>query len=378
VLPLKPGALPVALPFLAAWLASPLVAWWLSRPVVPRRLALGAEDAEQLRLIARRTWHYFERFVTATDHWLPPDNVQEAPEPRIAHRTSPTNIGMGLGLDAGPAHDLGYLDTGELADRTESTLATVEALERHAGHLFNWYDTESLSPLAPRYVSTVDSGNLAGALMTLSAGCVSSPRSAKTGTTCARAPRIRPVCWRKRSRRSRAGRRPRTPLRASGASPRVNWTRCAPALAADGPACARTRRPPGSTARPARHARAGGGGGPAGPEAEAVGEWGSRLDQALSRSPETRPDTMRCADDFAILRPLRRCRRCDGLEVSSTTGPAEVFRDRLPPGGCRRAGRLDASYYDLLASEARLASFIAIAARPGAAGALVPAVARAR
>ncbi|MEK7329956.1 MAG: DUF3131 domain-containing protein, partial [Candidatus Eisenbacteria bacterium] len=169
VLPLRASALPVALPFLAAWLASPVVAWWLSRPVVPRRLALGAGDAEQLRRIARRTWHYFERFVTAQDHWLPPDNVQEAPELRIARRTSPTNIGMGL-LSTLAAHDLGYLDTRELEDRIDSTLTTVEALERHEGHLLNWYDTTSLAPLAPRYVSTVDSGNLAGALMTLSAG----------------------------------------------------------------------------------------------------------------------------------------------------------------------------------------------------------------
>src|SRR5438552_3513955 len=167
--PLRASALPLALPFLTAWLASPVVAWWLSRPVVPSRLALGAGDREQLRPIARRTWRYFERFVTAEDHWLPPDNVQEAPELVIARRTSPTNIGMGL-LSTLAAHDLGYLDLGQLADRIESTLTTVEALERHEGHLLNWYDTAGLAPLAPRYVSTVDSGNLAGALMALSAG----------------------------------------------------------------------------------------------------------------------------------------------------------------------------------------------------------------
>ena len=159
----------MALPFLAAWLASPAVAWWLSRPVVPRRLALSAEDARQLRRVARRTWRYFERFVTAQDHGLPPDNVQEGPEPRIAHRTSPTDIGMGL-LATLAAHDLGYLDTDEFAERIEETLSTVESLERHEGHLLNWYDTVNLAPLNPRYVSTVDSGNLAGALMALAAG----------------------------------------------------------------------------------------------------------------------------------------------------------------------------------------------------------------
>ncbi|HUK62521.1 MAG TPA: glycosyltransferase family 2 protein, partial [Dongiaceae bacterium] len=169
VLPLRASALPVTLPFLAAWLASPVVAWWLSRPVVPRRLTLGAEDAERLRRIARRTWHYFERFVTAEDHGLPPDNVQEDREPLIAHRTSPTNIGMGL-LSTLAAHDLGYLDTAALAERIDATLTTIEALERHEGHLLNWYDTTSLAPLLPRYVSTVDSGNLAGALVALSEG----------------------------------------------------------------------------------------------------------------------------------------------------------------------------------------------------------------
>src|SRR3989454_5899888 len=118
VLPLRASALPLALPFLAAWLASPVVACWLSRPVVPRNLELGGEDEEQLRRIARRTWHFFERFVTEEDHWLPPDNVQEVPERRIAHRTSPTNIGMGL-LSTLAAHDMGYLDTHQLADRLE-------------------------------------------------------------------------------------------------------------------------------------------------------------------------------------------------------------------------------------------------------------------
>ncbi|MEO6595657.1 MAG: carbohydrate-binding protein, partial [Planctomycetota bacterium] len=161
--------LPVALPFLAAWLVSPIVAWWLSRPVVPQRLVVTADDTQQLRCIARRTWHYFEQFVTAEEHWLPPDNVQAAPDLRIAHRTSPTNIGMGL-LSTLAAHDCGFVTTGQLAERIDDTLGTVEALERHDGHLLNWYDTHDLAPLAPRYVSTVDSGNLAGSLMTLSAG----------------------------------------------------------------------------------------------------------------------------------------------------------------------------------------------------------------
>ena len=139
-----------------------VVAWWLSRPVVPRRLALGeAEDAAQLRRVARRTWRYFDRFVSAEDHWLPPDNVQEMPELRIAHRTSPDQHRHGAALDARrprpglPAHRRAR------RPRSRRRSRTVESLERHEGHLLNWYDTTSLAPLAPRYVSTVDSGNLA-------------------------------------------------------------------------------------------------------------------------------------------------------------------------------------------------------------------------
>ncbi|MCB1282481.1 MAG: hypothetical protein KDB18_13245, partial [Salinibacterium sp.] len=166
---LRVEALPIALPFLVAWMASPFVACWISRTPAPARPVLGQTDAAELRRIARRTWHYFDRFITLEDHWLPPDNVQSSTSLCIAHRTSPTNIGMGL-LSTLAAHDYGFLDADMLADRISRTLATVEALERHEGHILNWYDTTNLDALGPRYVSTVESGNLAGALMTLAAG----------------------------------------------------------------------------------------------------------------------------------------------------------------------------------------------------------------
>jgi cyclic beta-1,2-glucan synthetase len=166
---LRPGALLTAIPVLTLWVAAPLIAYALSRPVLPRRVEPGMEDGQFLRLIARNTWRYFEAFMGPEDHCLPPDNFQETPEPRIAHRTSPTNIGMGL-LATLAAHDLGFIGTDELASKIDATLTTVEGLERFEGHLLNWYDTQSLAPLPPRYVSTVDSGNLAGALMTLAAG----------------------------------------------------------------------------------------------------------------------------------------------------------------------------------------------------------------
>jgi cyclic beta-1,2-glucan glucanotransferase len=163
------GALPAAIPVLALWAAAPLVAYALSRPVVPRRVELKEEDRRFLRLIAHNTWRYFEAFMGPEDHGLPADNFQETPEPRTSHRTSPTNIGMGL-LATLAAHDLGFIAADELASRIDATLTTMEGLERFDGHLLNWYDTQTLAPLPPAYVSTVDSGNLAGALITLAEG----------------------------------------------------------------------------------------------------------------------------------------------------------------------------------------------------------------
>src|SRR6185503_5659508 len=165
----RPSALPVAAPILLLWLLAPVLAYVLSRPVVPQELELGDEDRRYLEGVARNTWRYFATFAGADDHGLPPDNFQEVPDPRIAHRTSPTNIGMGL-LATLAAHDLGFIDCDELIARTDATLTTMEGLERHEGHLLNWYDSQSLAPLPPRYVSTVDSGNLAGVLLCLAEG----------------------------------------------------------------------------------------------------------------------------------------------------------------------------------------------------------------
>jgi len=166
---LRPGALIAALPALALWAASPALAFVLSRPPRRRNPELNAADREFLLAAARRTWAYFERFMGPEDHWLPPDNHQDTTPAYTAHRTSPTNIGMAL-LATFAARDLGFIDDARLAERVEATLTTMEGLERHEGHLFNWYDTLTLAPLAPRYVSAVDSGNLAGALVAVAAG----------------------------------------------------------------------------------------------------------------------------------------------------------------------------------------------------------------
>jgi cyclic beta-1,2-glucan synthetase len=165
----NPSALHAALPVLVLWALAPALAWWLSRPLRLPQPCLTTADRTFLRSVARRTWRYFETFVRAEDHFLPPDNFQEEPPRDVAHRTSPTNIGMSL-LANLAAYDFGYLGAGTLLSRTTLTLGTMDKLPRHRGHFYNWYDTISLEPLRPMYVSTVDSGNLAGHLLTLAAG----------------------------------------------------------------------------------------------------------------------------------------------------------------------------------------------------------------
>ncbi|MBK9470762.1 MAG: cyclic beta 1-2 glucan synthetase [bacterium] len=165
----RPGALPFALPVLACWLVSPAVAWWVSRPLTRRPARITDAQTVFLRRLARRTWSYFETFVGPEDNWLPPDNFQEHPAAVVAHRTSPTNMGLAL-LANLTAHDFGTISTGQLLDRTTRTLQTMGNLERYRGHFYNWYDTRSLQPLLPLYVSSVDSGNCAGHLRTLRMG----------------------------------------------------------------------------------------------------------------------------------------------------------------------------------------------------------------
>ncbi len=161
----------LAVPFALVWLAAPAIAYWLSRAPRPAgELAVTPHDARQLRRDARRTWRYFETFVTTDDQMLPLDNFQEDPKPVCAHRTSPTNIGLYL-LSVVSAREFGWLGTLDAVSRLEATLATMRLMSRYRGHFYNWYDTRDLRPLEPRYVSSVDSGNLAGHLIALGNGC---------------------------------------------------------------------------------------------------------------------------------------------------------------------------------------------------------------
>jgi len=170
----RPWVLASAASVLVLWLSAPAITWWLSRPLVRPGPRLNAEQEVFLRHLARRTWAFFERFVGREDNWLPPDNYQEQPGPTVAHRTSPTNMGLAL-LANLTAYDFGYLPRGELLKRTGNAFRTMQSLERHRGHFYNWYDTLTLEPLLPMYVSTVDSGNLAAHLLTLRTGLLALP-----------------------------------------------------------------------------------------------------------------------------------------------------------------------------------------------------------
>jgi len=276
----RPDALLPALPVAALWTVAPLIAYLLSRPAVEHRLVFDAEDRAYLREVAERTWRYFATFMGPADNGLPPDNFQELPDARIAHRTSPTNIGMGL-LAILAAHDLGFIGMDELLGRTDALLTTMEGLERYEGHLLNWYDTQTLAPLPPSYVSTVDSGNLAGALMALAEGLLGIGRQAALETE----------------------------LDPAVAAPVEHSASDAPSGDAKGP----TR----------------------------ASELAAARLEDLARRASAFADGM----NFRFLYDPTRRMMSIGYRLADAEGP----------------GRLDQSYYDLLASEARLASFIGIA-----------------
>ena len=164
-----PAAIYLAAPFLILWALSPAIVYWVSRPIQTFRSAISLDQKKYLRELSRKTWAFFETFVNPSENWLPPDNLQQYPIVKIAHRTSPTNIGISL-LSNLAAHDFGYVTTTQLLERTSNTLGTLQKLERYGGHFFNWYDTQTLATLHPKYVSTVDSGNLAGDMLTLQQG----------------------------------------------------------------------------------------------------------------------------------------------------------------------------------------------------------------
>ena len=166
VLILRPANLPIALPIALVWALGPEISFRLSLPLRRAVEPLDSAQTAALRSLARRTWLFFERYVGPDDHWLPPDHFEKHPRGASAPYTSPTNIGFLL-LSTLAAYDLGYIGSPVLVTRLRSTFESLARLEHHRGHLLNWYDTRTLESLLPRYVSTVDSGNLAACLVIL-------------------------------------------------------------------------------------------------------------------------------------------------------------------------------------------------------------------
>lgn len=158
-----------AMPLLLLWIACPGVAWYMNCFRKTKDSSLSSAQEAFIRRIARKTSAYFEEYVNEEHNWLPPDHYQEYPHPKQAAYTSPTNIGLAL-LSCLTANDFGYMTQGRLLQTTTGTMQTMAKLERYKGHFYNWYNTKTLLPATPRYVSTVDSGNLAGHLYVFKQG----------------------------------------------------------------------------------------------------------------------------------------------------------------------------------------------------------------
>ena len=356
-----------ALPVLTLWAISPYLAYHTGLPMQGDRRVLDARERRELRQTARLTWRFFEEFVTAGDNWLVPDNYQESRTEPIAHRTSPTNIGLQM-MAVVSAWDLGYLSASECLTRLERTAGTLHKLARYRGHFFNWYDTQSLTPLAPLYVSTVDSGNLLGYLMTVINALQSIPEDdmsidrrfqdglADTLNLFKRdaMPAVASL-GRDSARDFRADlRRVRTALDETpiGAAAHSQWLRSVSSemtLLAARVHDAQHRLPPND-----------------GRAASAI--WwldsaaamirGKRRDlDEFQRSPEDVRASMRAA----------AARITDALDHFIRGTELDFLFDRerhlFAIGYNVTEGRRDSTYYDALASEARLASFTAIASR---------------
>src|SRR5262249_26965389 len=346
----RPVAMPAALPLALLWLAAPLFAYFLSQPAIEARPELRAADRAFFRRAARLTWRYFADFVTAEDHFLPPDNYQEDPGPMVAHRTSPTNIAMYLG-SALSAYDLGYIGAAELVSRLEQTLATLESLERHSGHLLNWYETKTLAPLLPRYVSTVDSGNLAGVLIALAQGLRGLGgrgddderlRAGISDTT--RLLESAVEAWRRAHREPPPEAEPlvhaldeiREAL--SDTAPGRRRVLLAHAAAALGRVADRWSDPS--------------------PEGREVRYWTAAV---VRNVPAGEPDAAVLEDQLHALAE-RMDALVAGMDFRFLYDPQrKLFAVGYRLGDAEGPGQLDGSSYDLLASEARLASFVAIA-----------------
>jgi cyclic beta-1,2-glucan synthetase len=368
-----PSRLALALPLIALWAVSPALAYATGRPLTRNGSELSTAGRSRFRRAARRMWRFFDDLARPEDHWLVPDNLQENRRERVAHRTSPTNIGLQL-LATLAAYDFGYIPVADLLNRLERTLATLLRMPRYRGHFYNWYDTRTLTPLAPAYISTVDSGNLAGYLVTLRAGLLEiadhPPSHGGSGDTPARVvgssflAAVDDVAGLVQEEVSREDARPANhsaALRHELA--RLREQLANPPATADGwkPLLTKIKeRIAGISvllheleeAVPSDD-----------PVPTAYVEAGYWLDQAAAavaaridelERPPARAEIVERAERLAALAD-------DLAEETEFDFLFDPHRQLFSIGFNVVEGRLDASYYDTLASEARLASFLAIA-----------------
>lgn len=374
----RPAALFFCAPVLLLWLASPAIAWWISLPLTPPEQSLSLDQRAFLRASARRTWGYFTEFAGPKDNWLPPDNFQEYPSRQLASRTSPTNMGLSL-LANLAAFDFGFICAGELLRLTENTLAAMEKLERYRGHFYNWYDTRTLEPLRPQYVSTVDSGNLAGSLLTLQAGLaelknepVLSPRVFEglldlLHELDERLPTPRDPKLEERLKELQDTLGPVAPGGHSGTS--AEAARALVAIHRSGKGLAdwlpedaaldgelyKAARAFDLKARALQDELA-----YLAPDAGSLGAMPTLAELALARGAENAPRRSRPAlDRLGIIDDL--VTRCHELAAMDFEFLYDVSRDLLTIGYDVGERRRDPACYDLLASEARLTSFLLIA-----------------
>ncbi len=350
-------AWPAALPLLLLWAMSPAVARWISLPAAGASPApLSSGDARALRLIARRTWQFFATFVGAEDRALPPDNFQEDPHPVIAHRTSPTNVGLCL-LSTVAARDFGWIGIVETVERLEATFETLAGLERFRGHFYNWYDTHDGRPLDPKYVSSVDSGNLAGHLIALAHAC----REMIDGPPLDGA--------------ALAGIEDtvllvRESARALNDEPRHAFPRQRLGSALDAVTAALETIPPTQAAWAVRLAEIDAGARMVLAIAHALVEEGGETAQVvLAWSEALRACVESHARDLAVMTPGALVDRLTRLAERAQAWVADMdfaflfdpMRKLFSIGYRVSEGSLDPGCYDLLASEARLTSFLAVA-----------------
>jgi cyclic beta-1,2-glucan synthetase len=363
---IAPTRLPLALPIIVLWCLSPVVAYATGRRARAGRSVLTRAQRASFRRIARKTWRFFDDLVTPTDHWLVPDNLQEDRRELVAHRTSPTNIGLQL-LSTLAAHDFGYITVRSLLTRLEATFGTLLGMQRYRGHFYNWYDTRTLEPLAPRYISTVDSGNLAGYLVTLRAALLDIAEREPCGDAsfldsledlvglveenlgrgqvpAARRASLAALMKELAQLRAELGDRTAAPE-----AWHTRLTQIRERLSAASVLLHEVEEPLlASSAEPAQA-----------PFADAW-YW---LDQAAAAAEERLADLERPMPRAEVIERAERLAALADDLVEETEFDFLFDRERqlFSIGFNVTDGRLDASYYDALASEARLASFLAIA-----------------